>query len=114
MITLFGLRQQQLLTMLLQNKEGLTVEDLSKGLGIQTMPSDNTYGARARWYGRERRNPVHGRPTRTPLPPYHFGAGAISASLLLVSELLINSLREEQGTDAWRERLEGMGKAVGR
>jgi predicted ArsR family transcriptional regulator len=34
MITLFGLRQQQLLTLLLQNKEGLTVEDLSKGLGI--------------------------------------------------------------------------------
>jgi predicted ArsR family transcriptional regulator len=30
------------------------------------------------------------------------------------AELLINSLREEQGTEALRERLEGMGKAVGR
>src|SRR6266576_501630 len=34
MITLLGLRQQQLLTLLLENKEGLTVEELSKGLGI--------------------------------------------------------------------------------
>ena len=34
MITLLGLRQQQLLTLLLRNKEGLTVEDLAKGLGI--------------------------------------------------------------------------------
>src|ERR1700675_2558858 len=34
MITLLGVRQQQLLTLLLQNKEGLTVEDLSKGLSI--------------------------------------------------------------------------------
>src|ERR1700756_3817887 len=34
MITLLGIRQQQLLTLLLENKEGLTVEDLSKGLGI--------------------------------------------------------------------------------
>jgi predicted ArsR family transcriptional regulator len=30
------------------------------------------------------------------------------------AELLINSLREEKGADALRERLEGMGKAVGR
>ena len=29
-----GLRQQQLLTMLLRDKAGLTVEDLSQGLGI--------------------------------------------------------------------------------
>jgi hypothetical protein len=34
MITLLGLRQQQLLTLLLQNKDVLTVENLSKGLGI--------------------------------------------------------------------------------
>ena len=34
MISLLRLRQQQLLTLLLQNKEGLSVEDLSKGLGI--------------------------------------------------------------------------------
>ena len=30
------------------------------------------------------------------------------------AELLISSLREEQGTEALRERLEGMGKAAGR
>jgi predicted ArsR family transcriptional regulator len=59
-----------------------------KGSASQTTPCDNT----SRRSGHE-------------LFPRHYSWFA---------ELLINSLREEQGTDALRERLESMGKAVGR
>ena len=117
MITLFGLRQQQqqLLTMLLQNKEGLTVEDLSKGLGI----TDNAI--RQHLMALERDGMVaRGETQSTGGRPEHLYRLTTSGQELFprhyswFAELLINSLREEQGTDAWRERLEGMGKAVGR
>jgi predicted ArsR family transcriptional regulator len=115
MITLLGLRQQQLLTLLLQNKFGLTVEDLSKGLRI----TDNA--VRQHLTALERDGMVvkgetqstGGRPEQLfvlttaglELFPRHYSWFA---------ELLIGSLREEQGTDAVRERLGSMGKAVGR
>ena len=115
MITLFGLRQQQLLTMLLQNKEGLTVEDLSKGLGI----TDNA--VRQHLMALERDGMVaRGETQSTGGRPEHLYRLTTSGQELFprhyswFAELLINSLREEQGTDALRERLEGMGKAVGR
>ncbi len=115
MITLFGLRQQQLLTLLLQNKEGLTVEDLSKGLGI----TDNA--VRQHLTALQRDGMVaRGATQATGGRPEHL-YGLTSAGHELFprhyswfAELLINSLREEQGTDALRERLGGMGKAVGR
>jgi predicted ArsR family transcriptional regulator len=115
MITLLGLRQQQLLTLLLQNKEGFTVEGLSKRLGI----TDNA--VRQHLTALERDGIVFkgamqstgGRPEQL------FGLTAAGHELFprhysWFAELLINSLREEQGTEALRERLEGMGKAVGR
>jgi predicted ArsR family transcriptional regulator len=115
MITLLGLRQQQLLTLLLQNKDGLTVENLSKGLGI----TDNA--VRQHIVALERDGMVTagesqstgGRPERL------YGLTTVGRELFprhysWFAELLINSLREEQGTDALRERLESMGKAVGR
>jgi predicted ArsR family transcriptional regulator len=115
MINLFGIRQQQLLTLLLQNKEGLTVEDLSKGLGI----TDNA--VRQHLTALQRDGMVdRGETQATGGRPEHlYGLTAAGQELFprhysWFAELLINSLREEQGTDALRERLEGMGKAVGR
>jgi predicted ArsR family transcriptional regulator len=115
MITLFGLRQQQLLTMLQQNKEGLTVEDLSKGLGVtdNAVRQHLTALERDGMVARGETQSTGGRPehlyrlttTGQELFPRHYSWFA---------ELLINSLREEQGSDALRERLKGMGKAVGR
>lgn len=115
MIAFLGLRQQQLLTLLLQEKEGLTVEDLSNGLGI----TDNA--VRQHLMALERDGMVAkgetqssgGRPeqlyrltsTGSELFPRHYSWFA---------ELLINSLRDEQGAEALRQRLESMGKAVGR
>jgi predicted ArsR family transcriptional regulator len=115
MITLFGLRQQQLLTMLLQNKEGLTVEDLSKGLGItdNAVRQHLTALERDGMVARGETQSTGGRPEHL----YHLttaGEELFPRQYSWFAELLINSLREEQGTDALRERLEGMGKAVGR
>ena len=115
MITLLGLRQQQLLTLLLQNKEGLTVEDLSKGLGI----TDNA--VRQHLTALERDGMVaKGETQSTGGRPEHLyglttaGQGLFPRHYSWFAELLINSLREEQGTNALRERLAGMGKGVGR
>jgi predicted ArsR family transcriptional regulator len=115
MITLLGLRQQQLLTLLLQNKEGLTVEDLSKGLGI----TDNA--VRQHLTALERDGMVAKGETQSSggRPEQLYGLTSSGNELFprhysWFAELLINSLREEQGTEALRERLEGMGKAVGR
>jgi predicted ArsR family transcriptional regulator len=114
MITLLGLRQQQLLTLLLQNKEGLSVEDLSKGLGI----TDNA--VRQHLTALERDGMVaRGETQSTGGRPEHLYALTTAGQELFprhyswFAELLINSLREEQGTDALRKRLEEMGKAVG-
>jgi predicted ArsR family transcriptional regulator len=115
MITLLGLRQQQLLTLLLQNKDGLTVEHLSKGLGItdNAVRQHLTALERDGMVARGETKSTGGRPEQLyglttaghELFPRHYSWFA---------ELLINSLREEQGVDALRERLESMGKAVGR
>src|SRR5262249_27195152 len=115
MITLLGLRQQQLLTLLLQNKEGLTVEDLSKGLGITENAVRRPRAARER-DGSGQKGETHstgGRPD--PLAGLPAGGQNLSPRhYSWFAELLIDSLREEQGTNALRERLERMGKAVGR
>jgi predicted ArsR family transcriptional regulator len=115
MITLLGLRQQQLLTLLLHNKEGLTVEVLSKGLGI----TDNA--VRQHLTALERDGMVAKGETQSSggRPEQLYGLTSSGNELFprhysWFAELLINSLREEQGTDALRERLECMGKAVGR
>ena len=115
MITLLGLRQQQLLTLLLQTKEGLTVENLSKGLGI----TDNA--VRQHLTALERDGIVaKGEMQSTRGRPEHlFELTAAGHELFprhysWFAELLVSSLREEQGTDALRERLESMGRAVGR
>jgi len=115
MITLLGLRQQQLLTLLLQNKEGLTVEDLSKALGI----TDNA--VRQHLTALERDGIVAKGETQSTggRPEHLFGLTTVGHELFprhysWFAELLISSLREEQGTEALRERLEGMGRAVGR
>jgi predicted ArsR family transcriptional regulator len=115
MITLLGLRQQQLLTLLLENKTGLTVEHLSKGLGI----TDNA--VRQHLTALERDGIVaRGETQSTGGRPEHlYGLTASGQELFprhysWFAELLVNSLREDEGTDALRKRLEEMGRAVGR
>jgi len=115
MITLLGLRQQRLLTLLLENKVGLTVENLSKGLGI----TDNA--VRQHLTALERDGIVIKGETQSTggRPEYLYGLTTAGQELFprhysWFAELLISSVREEQGSEALRERLETMGRAVGR
>jgi predicted ArsR family transcriptional regulator len=115
MINLFGLRQQQLLTLLLENKKGLTVEDLSKALGI----TDNA--VRQHLTALERDGVVLKGETKSTggRPEHLYGLTAVGEELFprrysWFAELLISSLLEEQGTEGLRKRLEGLGRAVGR
>lgn len=115
MIAFLGLRQQQLLTLLLQEKEGLTVEDLSNGLGI----TDNA--VRQHLMALERDGMVAKGETQSsggrPEQLYRLtssGSELFPRHYSWFAELLINSLRDEQGAEALRQRLESMGKAVGR
>jgi predicted ArsR family transcriptional regulator len=116
MITGLGLRQQQLLTLLLQNKEGLSVEDLSKGLGItdnavrQHLTALERDGlvvkGQTQSSGGGRPEQLYGlTPAGNELFPRHYSWFA---------ELLLDSLLNEKGSDALRERLENLGRVVAR
>jgi predicted ArsR family transcriptional regulator len=115
MINLFGVRQQQLLTLLLQKKGGLTVENLSRSLGI----TDNA--VRQHLVALERDGMVARGETQSTggRPEQLYGLTAAGNELFprhysWFAELLINSLQEEQGTDALRKRLESLGTGIGR
>ena len=115
MITLLGLRQQQLLTLLLENKVGLTVENLSKGLGItdNAVRQHLTALERDGIVAKGEMQSTGGRPEQL------FGLTKVGQELFprhysWFAELLISSVREEHGSEALRERLETMGRAVGR
>jgi predicted ArsR family transcriptional regulator len=110
-----GLRQQQLLTMLLRDKAGLTVEDLSQGLGItaNAVRQHLTALERDGLVAKGETQSSGGRPeqlyeltpTGNELFPRHYSWFA---------ELLLDSLCTEKDSDALRERLENMGRAVAR
>jgi predicted ArsR family transcriptional regulator len=110
-----GFRQQQLLTMLLRDKAGLTVEDLSQGLCITANAVRQHLMALERdgLVAKGETQSSGGRPEQlyeltsagNELFPRHYSWFA---------ELLLDSLRNEKGTDALRERLESMGRAVAR
>src|ERR1700716_3986285 len=115
MINLFGVRQQQLLTLLLQKKVGLTVENLSRSLGI----TDNA--VRQHLVALERDGMVARGETQSTggRPEQLYGLTAAGNELFprhysWFAELLINSLQEEQGSDALRKRLESLGTGIGR
>ena len=115
MINLFGVRQQQLLTLLLQKKVGLTVENLSRSLGITDNAVRQHLVALERdgMVARGEAQSTGGRPEQL------YGLTAAGNELFprhysWFAELLINSLQEEQGSDALRKRLESLGTGIGR
>jgi predicted ArsR family transcriptional regulator len=93
---------------------GLTVENLAKGLGI----TDNA--VRQHLTALERDGIVEkGEMSTGGRPEQLFGLTTVGRELFprhcsWFAELLISSVREEQGSEALRERLESMGRAVGR
>ncbi len=114
MMETLGGRQQDLLRLLLENKAGMTVDELSLGLQI------TRNAVRQHLAGMERdglvaqsvTRPTGGRPEQLyvlgdkgrELFPRHYS---------WFSQLLIESLRDEAGTAGLSERLAGMGQRVG-
>ena len=110
-----GLRQQQLLNMLLREKAGLTVEQLSQGLGI------TANAVRQHLMALERDGLVAKGETKASggRPEQLYGLTAAGNELFprhysWFAELLLESLRSESDSDALRGRLEKMGNLVAR
>lgn len=115
MLAILGIRQQELLKLLLRSKGGLTVVELSERLGItpnavrQHLVALEKEGLLAPGESR----PSGGRPEQlyvlTPagkeLFPRHYAWFA---------QLVVESIKQEAGTEAARERLGAMGAGVAR
>jgi len=113
MLKILGLRQQELLNLLLKNKSGLTVDELSKRLGIaknavrQHLSSLENDDFVAQGISR----PSGGRPEQLyilsdagkELFPRHYSWFA---------QLIVESIKQESGEDGLKERMNAMGVAV--
>jgi predicted ArsR family transcriptional regulator len=113
MLDLIGRRQKDLLRLLLRHKEGLTVDELGQRLQItrnavrQHLTALESGGLIAAGPTR----PTGGRPTQVytlstkgrELFPRHYG---------WLAQLIIESIREEAGSSALRERLTAIGERV--
>src|SRR6185295_3598198 len=110
-----GERQQQLLLLLLNNKAGLTVDDLSAQLQITRNAVRQHLAALERddLVRRGDTKPSGGRPEQLYLLSDR-GGELFPRRYSWFSELLIEAMASEIGHDAVGARLEQMGRAVGR
>jgi predicted ArsR family transcriptional regulator len=114
-IETLGERQQQLLTLLLSNKAGLTVDDLSARLQITRNAVRQHLSALERddLVQRGDTKPSGGRPEQLYMLSER-GAELFPRRYSWFSELLIEAMAADVGRDAVGEKLEQMGRAVGR
>ncbi|MES2675748.1 MAG: HTH domain-containing protein [Pseudomonadota bacterium] len=114
MIEVLGFRQQELLRMLLKNKGGMTIDQLSQALKITRT------AVRQHLSALEKDDLVHlgisrasgGRPEQLyilspkgrELFPRHYS---------WIAELVLESIKQETGAERHRERLKGIGTAIG-
>jgi len=114
-IETLGERQQQLLAMLLGNKAGLTVEELSQQLQITRNAVRQHLAALERddLVRRGETKPSGGRPEQLYLLSDR-GAEMFPRRYSWFSELLIEAMMAEAGREAVGDKLDDMGRAVGR
>jgi predicted ArsR family transcriptional regulator len=113
MIETLGERQQELLKLLLENKAGLTVEELSQALAI------SRNAVRQHLAGLERdglllqsgTRPTGGRPEQLYMLAEK-GRELFPRQYSWFSRLLIESIREQAGSDGLGDRLAGLGNQV--
>lgn len=113
MIETLGTTQQELLKLLLENKAGLTVEELSQALAI------SRNAVRQHLTGMERdglllqsgTRPTGGRPERLYLLT-DWGRELFPRQYSWFSRLLIESMLEQEGSEALGNRLADLGKQV--
>ena len=115
MLETLGERQQQLLLLLLNNKAGLTVDDLSAQLQITRNAVRQHLAALERddLVRRGDTKPSGGRPEQLYLLSDR-GGELFPRRYSWFSELLIEAMASEIGRDAVGAKLEQMGRAVGR
>ena len=115
MIETLGERQQQLLALLLNNKAGLTVDDLSAQLRITRNAVRQHLSALERddLVRRGETKPSGGRPEQLYLLSER-GAELFPRRYSWFSELLIEAMAADVGHDAVGDKLDQMGRAVGR
>jgi len=114
-IETLGERQQQLLALLLSNKAGLTVDDLSVQLKITRNAVRQHLAALERdsLVERGETKPSGGRPERLYLLSDR-GAELFPRRYSWFSELLIEAMGADIGREAVGDKLDQMGRAVGR
>lgn len=113
MLELLGMRQKEMLELLLKNKTGMTVDELSDKLSITRNAVRQHLAAleNAQLVTRGDTRPSGGRPeqlyvlTKT-------GQEAFPKHYSWLAQLLIESILAEDGTDKLEERLEAMGEKV--
>jgi predicted ArsR family transcriptional regulator len=114
MIDLLGTRQQELLTSLLKNKAGLTVDALAQQLGItrnairqhlSTLENDGLVAP-----GETR--PSGGRPQQLHVLTDK-GRESFPRQYAWFAQLMVESIKQEVGSDGLGERLDGLGSAIG-
>ncbi|HZP12705.1 MAG TPA: HTH domain-containing protein [Nevskiaceae bacterium] len=113
MLELLGQRQKELLKLLLQNKAGLTVDELAEALSItrnavrQHLAALETDGLIKLGPSR----PTKGRPEQLYLLADK-GKEIFPRQYSWLAQLVIESVREESGSQGLRERLRAMGSRV--
>jgi predicted ArsR family transcriptional regulator len=114
-IETLGERQQRLLSLLLNSKAGLTIDELSEGLEItrNAVRQHLTALERDDLVRRGETKPSGGRPEQLYLLSER-GAEMFPRRYSWFSELLIEAMAAEVGREAVGERLDRMGRAVGR
>ena len=113
MINVLGQRQQELLKLLLRNKAGMTVDELSQQLEItrnavrQHLASLESDGLITPGISR----PSGGRPEQLYVLSDD-GREIFPRQYSWFAELVVDSIRDESGEDVLKERLDGMGKRI--
>lgn len=113
MLTMLGNRQQDLLKLLLKNKGGLTIDALSKQLGITRNAVRQHIAAleQERLVTQGIIRPSGGRPEQLYVLT-DTGKEVFPRQYSWFAQLMIESLQQESGTEGLRERLGSMGAAL--
>ena len=114
MLDTLGQRQQQLLHCLLQNPDGATVDDLTRSLGIthNAVRQHLTALERDEFVTRGATRPTGRRPEQTfVLSPR--GRELFPRQYNWLGDLLVESLRTDEGGPALTKRMRALGKRVG-
>ena len=115
MLEVLGNRQQELLKLLLRNKSGLTIDELSERLEI-TRNAVRQHVAALENHGLVTQGgtrPSGGRPEQLYVLT-DAGGESFPRNYSWLAQLLVESLKEQDGTEGLRERLNTLGSAVAR